>query len=159
MKLGHIHLKVRNLETAVDFYKRYLKVVERERIGGTFSFLSGTDIHHEIALQQLGADAPLPPHLSVGLYHTAFEVNSKEELKEVYEKLIADDIPYVLVDHRISVAIYFTDPDQNGLEVYHDTRSETRGSSKWQGIDRPICPEVYFHPENRIEQQDDEANA
>ena len=145
MKLGHIHLKVRNLEKAVAFYKRYLKVTERERIGDTFSFLSGTDIHHEIALQKLGADAPIPSPLSVGLYHLAFEVDSREELKEVYEKLIADDIPYVLVDHRISVAMYFMDPDQNGLEVYHDTRTEEQGSDKWQGIDRPICPEVYFN--------------
>ena len=148
MKLGHIHLKVRNLEKAVAFYQRYLKVAERERIGDAFSFLSGTDIHHEIALQQLGAKAPIPPPLSVGLYHAAFEVSSKKELKEVYKKLIADDIPHVLVDHRISVAIYFMDPDQNGLEVYHDTRLEERGSGKWQGIDRPILPEVYFNQQS-----------
>ncbi len=144
MKIGHTHLKIRDLDKSVEFYKRYLKLEERERVGKAFSFLSGTDMHHEVALQQLGSGAPSPHPYSVGLYHVAFEVNSKDELKELYEKLVADDISHVLVDHRISVAFYFTDPDQNGIEVYHDTRSEDRGSCMWQGIDRPICPEVYF---------------
>ncbi|MGJ3242051.1 MAG: VOC family protein [Opitutales bacterium] len=149
MRIGHTHLKVRDLEKSVGFYKRYLRLEERERIGETFSFLSGTDMHHEIALQQLGASASSPRPDTVGLYHVAFEAKSKDELRQLYERLVADGIPHVLVDHRISVAIYFADPDQNGLEVYQDTRSEVNGSRLWQGIDRPISAESYFEGTGR----------
>lgn len=144
MKIGHAHLKVRQLDRSVSFYHRYLNLQERERVGEAFSFLSGTGMHHELALQELGVGASSPSAGSVGLYHVAFEVESKQELKELYQKLTADLVPHVLVDHRISVACYFSDPDDHGVEVYLDTRHEMHNPELWQGRDRPIDAADYF---------------
>lgn len=140
MKIGHAHLKVRDLETSVQFYQDVFGLNIRERMEG-FAFLSGTDMHHEIALQEVGPAAPVPGRYSVGLFHVAFEVPDRKSFAERYRYLLEHDIPVFPVDHRISRAMYFNDPDGNGLEIYCDTRRDPDGIELWDGRDRRLTPE------------------
>ena len=137
MKIGHAHLKVRNLERSIEFYEQVFGLKIRERIG-SFAFLSGTEMHHEIALQEVGPEAQLPGRYDVGLFHVAFEVPDREALSERYHYLRDHDILVFPADHRISLAIYFSDPDGNGLEIYCDTRHEIDGAEIWEGRDRRV---------------------
>lgn len=139
--LGHAHLKVRDLDRAVAFYTRYLKLALTERAGGQFAFLSAGAAHHEIALQALGSGAPPPPRFAVGLYHLAFEVPDHESFAAAYHELEAGGVPVAAVDHGISWAMYFADPDGNGLEIYWDTRRVGRRAESWDGQSEPLASE------------------
>lgn len=139
--IGHAHLKVRNLERSIDFYTQFLDLTIREQVDNRWAFLSGTDVHHELALQEVGADAPLPSRWHVGLFHIAFEVPTRMALARYFHRLVERDVPVVAVDHRISWAVYFGDPDGNGLELYCDTRGDDDGAERWEGVDRPLSAE------------------
>lgn len=138
MKIGHVHLKIRDLQRSVNFYRRYLGLEVTEQLGEDFVFMSAGKMHHELALQQVGKQAHLPSRYDVGLYHVAFEVPDREALAEICRKLQRDGLRVSPVDHRISWALYFSDPDGNGLEVYWDTRRTGHGAAIWEGIDRPL---------------------
>lgn len=141
MKIGHAHLKVRDLERSVRFYQDAFGLKVRERIAG-FVFMSGTDMHHEIALQEVGPHARLPGRFDVGLFHVAFEVPDKHALAERYRYLVEHGMRVAAVDHRISWALYFSDPDGNGLEIYCDTRDDPNGAHDWRGGDRLLTEEM-----------------
>ena len=98
--------------------------------------MSSGEMHHELALQEVGKSAALPGRYDVGLYHVAFEVPDKKTLIETYQKIKKDGIEVYPVDHRISWALYFNDPDGNGIEVYWDTRDMQHGVESWEGKDR-----------------------
>ena len=138
MKIGHVHLKIRNLDKSVVFYQRYLDMKITEQIADTFVFMSAGEMHHELALQEVGSNAATPKRHDVGLYHMAFDVPDKQALIETYKKLQRDGVTVYPVDHRISWALYFSDPDGNGIEVYWDTRGTEHGVKIWEGIDRPL---------------------
>ena len=143
-KIGHGHLKVRNLERAVAFYTQFLGLAVTEQVGAHYAFLSSGPLHHDLALQEVGPDAPEAPARGVGLYHLAFEVPDKAAFREAYDRLISAGVPVSTVDHLISWAMYFKDPDGNGLEIYCDTRHEPTGRLLWHGENRPIAwPEPY----------------
>ena len=139
-RLGHVHLKVRDLDRAEAFYRRFLGLHRTERIGDALVFLSGGDPHHEVALQQVGPEAPPAVRQGVGLYHSAFEVPDRRTLGRAYRALTEAGVPVHPVDHRISWALYFSDPDGNGLEIYWDTRGEPGGTPRWAGASRPLTP-------------------
>ena len=141
-KIGHVHLKVRDLERSVAFYSRFLGLGVTEPVGRRFVFMSGTDVHHEVALQEVGKGATTPDRGQVGLYHVAFEVPDKRQLAEALRRLSESGLQVATVDHRISWAMYFQDPDGNGLELYCDTRGEADGAELWDGLDRPLTPEM-----------------
>jgi catechol 2,3-dioxygenase len=134
-ELGHVHLKVQDLERSVPFYREVLGLDVGER-HGRFVFLTYGDHHHDVALQELGPDAD-PPGRGVGLYHAAFEVDSGEALAAVDDRLRERGVAVSPVDHGISKALYFDDPDGNGLEVYLDTRD---GADAWRGRNEPFDP-------------------
>ncbi|MEF8825705.1 MAG: VOC family protein [Halapricum sp.] len=135
--VGHVHLKVRDIERALAFYIEVLALEVTER-HGRYAFCSWGEQHHDVALQGIGEDAP-GPGPGVGMYHAAFEVETPETLRTVYERLREHDVLVSPVDHGISKALYFDDPDGNGLEVYLDTR-ETQEQSNWQGRNEPFDP-------------------
>lgn len=137
-KIGHAHLKVRDLNRAIAFYTRYFALQVTEQIAGQMAFLSGGAMHHEIALQARGMDAPLQNPYGVGLYHVAFEVPDKRAFALAYQTLTQDGIAVNPVDHLISWAMYFSDPDGNGLEIYCDTRQDADGQVLWQGQNRRL---------------------
>jgi catechol 2,3-dioxygenase len=129
--VGHVHLKVRDLERSLEFYRDVLGLSVTER-QGRFAFLAWDERHHDVALQEIRPDAGTPGHGDVGLYHAAMEVTDSDALRAIHERLVERDVRVSPVDHGISKALYFDDPDGNGLEVYLDTRAET-GQSEWEG--------------------------
>ncbi|HVS16781.1 MAG TPA: VOC family protein [Thermoanaerobaculia bacterium] len=141
--LGHVHLEVTDLERSVEFYRTLLGLELVER-AGRFAFLSATDRHHELALQELprraapaagppAADPPRP-----GLYHLAFEVADEAALRGAAARARALGAAVASVDHGISWALYLSDPDDLGVEVYLDRRSAPGGTPRWEGRSRPL---------------------
>jgi len=141
-QIGHAHLKVRELDRAIAFYERFLRLHVTERVGDDYVFLTGGDFHHEIALQNVGPDAPASPAEGVGLYHVAFEVPGKRDFAEAYQALTEGGVVVATVDHYISWALYFDDPDGNGLEIYWDTRTQPGGRPLWHGDNQPLPPAI-----------------
>lgn len=135
MKLGHVHIKVSDLKRAVEFYTKLLGFKVTERVGNHYVFLTFGKAHHDLALQNVGPDAPKPEPHTIGLYHAAYELESEDELKRLYEKLNQAKTEVYPVDHGISKALYFSDPDGNGIEVYVDTR---QWRNLWRGQDEPF---------------------
>jgi catechol 2,3-dioxygenase len=134
--LGHVHLKVRDIDRAVDFYTDVFGLAVTERVG-RYAFCSFGEHHHDVALQGVGDEAP-EAGPGVGLYHAAFEIEGTEELRAVYETLRDRGVDVSPVDHGISKALYFDDPSGNGLEAYVDTRESA--DEEWKGTNRRFDP-------------------
>lgn len=141
MKLGHAHIKVRDLSRSVDFYTGLFDLEITELVGDKFAFLTGGDLHHELALQAVGEDAESPGPGTVGLFHIAFEVPDKKIFAQKYRQLQELGIQPFSIDHLISWALYFDDPDGNGLEIYLDTRKDKEGKKSWKGMNRALPEE------------------
>lgn len=131
LRLGHVHLKVRRLDAAIDLYRDALGLRLVERLGDEFAFLSFGAAHHDIALQAVGDRAALASPGGVGLYHVAFECRDASELLARWDALRSRG-RVVGVDHGISWAVYAADPDGNGIEVYLDRRL-AGGRTAWRG--------------------------
>jgi len=140
-RLGHVHIKVKDLQKSVEFYKKIFHLSVTEKVGSQFAFLSGTGVHHEIALQQKTVSQHNASNRDSVLYHIAFEVGSKTEFSNTYFRLRDMGIKPNAVDHRISWAMYFRDPDHNGLEIYVDTRTDKDGSKLWEGLTKHLLEE------------------
>jgi catechol 2,3-dioxygenase len=137
--VGHVHLKVHDVERAIDFYTSVLDLDIEER-HARFAFLSFGERHHDVALQEVDRQTDGPPSSrSVGLYHAAFEVESSDALATIYDRLLERAVDVSPVDHGISKALYFADPDSNGLEVYLDTRTEN-DIHEWDGTNERFDP-------------------
>ncbi len=124
-KVGHVVLKVRDIETSAAFYRDVigLKEVARGAFAAKMVFFSATgENHHDLALAEVGPAAPSAPSEAVGLYHVALKIgDTLEELRAAREHLEAHGVTRLrLVDHRVSQSIYLTDPDGNALELYVD---------------------------------------
>jgi catechol 2,3-dioxygenase len=121
-KIGHIHLKVADLERAIGFYHGVLGFDLVMRYGKQAAFLSAGGYHHHIGLntwESLGGQPPAQG--TTGLYHTAFLYPTRADLADALRRVIAAGIPIDgAADHGVSEAIYLRDPDQNGVELYRD---------------------------------------
>jgi len=139
--LGHVHLKVRDTERAVEFYESVLGLEVTERVG-RFAFLTLDEHHHDLALQVAGgADDgdSVADQRGPGLYHAAWELEDAEALQRAYERLQERGVIVSPIDHGISKALYFEDPDGNGVELYVDTREE-REIHDWDGRNQRFDP-------------------
>ena len=127
--IGHIHLKVADLERSVKFYRDILGFELMTRIGNQAAFLSAGGYHHHIGLNTWeSANGNPPPQGSTGLYHFAILVPNRKELAKVFKRLMDKNYPIEgASDHGVSEAIYLKDPDDNGIEIYAD-----RPRNKWQ---------------------------
>lgn len=130
-KLGHVHIKVRDLKRAENFYTELLGFKITEKAENDYLFLTLGKSHHDLALQNLGETAQKPTPNFIGLYHFAIELEDEKELAEMYKRLIANKIKVSAVDHGISKSLYLEDPDGNGIEIYIDTRKKTK--KNWAG--------------------------
>ena len=121
-RVGHVHLKVADLDRAIAFYGDVLGFAVTQRYGPQAAFLSAGGYHHHIGLntwESAGATPPPPGH--TGLYHTAFLYPDRAALAAVLRRVLAAGIPLDgAADHGVSEAIYLRDPDQNGVELYVD---------------------------------------
>jgi catechol 2,3-dioxygenase len=120
--VGHIHLKVSDLERAVRFYTEVLGFELTQRYGAQAAFLSAGGYHHHVGLntwESQGGRAPAPG--TTGLYHVAFLYPDRAALARAYRRLIEHSIALEgASDHGVSEALYLRDPDGNGIELYCD---------------------------------------
>lgn len=121
-RVGHVHLKVADLDRAIAFYSGILGFEVTQRYGPQAAFLSAGGYHHHIGLntwESRGATPPPPGH--TGLYHTAFLFPDRKSLAQVLKRLVEAGWPLDgASDHGVSEALYLTDPDGNGVELYRD---------------------------------------
>ncbi|WP_424969555.1 VOC family protein [Dinoroseobacter sp. S76] len=120
--LGHVHLKVANLDRALGFYRDLLGFEVMERMGADAAFLATDGYHHHLALNTWESkDASPPPPGHTGLFHAAFLYKDRADLGAVVKRVL--DAGYRLdgaSDHGVSEAVYLRDPDGNGVELYRD---------------------------------------
>ncbi|MDB5206242.1 MAG: glyoxalase [Flavisolibacter sp.] len=125
-RIGHVHLKVADIDRALTFYRDLLGFEIMQRYGSGAVFLSAGGYHHHIGLNtwySKGA-GPSPVH-SAGLFHTAILYPTRKDLAAIVKRLL--DAAYPLsgvADHGVSQAIYLNDPDGNGVELYWDRPRE-----------------------------------
>ena len=126
VSIGHVHLKVADLERALAFYCGVLGFELTQRYGNSAAFISAGGYHHHIGLNTwecLGGSPPPPG--STGLFHLAILYPSRATLADALRRLLAAEIPLDgASDHGVSEALYLRDPDQNGVELYRDRPQE-----------------------------------
>lgn len=121
-RIGHVHLKVANLERALEFYCGLLGFELITTYGQDAAFISAGGYHHHIGLNTwYSKNAPPAPLRSAGLFHTAILYPTRKDLAIALQRLLDADYPIQgASDHGVSEAIYLADPDQNGVELYCD---------------------------------------
>jgi catechol 2,3-dioxygenase len=124
--IGHVHLKVANLERSLNFYSGVLGLEVMQRMGDSAAFLSAGGYHHHIAIntwESLGCSPPPPG--TTGLYHTAIVYPTRAALADALHRVLKAGIPLDgAADHGVSESIYLRDPDENGVELYRDKPRE-----------------------------------
>jgi catechol 2,3-dioxygenase len=125
-RIGHVHLKVSDLNRSLAFYSDLLGFELTTMYGDQAAFISAGGYHHHIGLNTWHSkDAPPAPKNSVGLYHTAIVYPTRKDLAEIFERLRKANYPLTgASDHGVSEAIYLNDPDGNGVELYWDKPKE-----------------------------------
>jgi catechol 2,3-dioxygenase len=124
--IGHVHLKVADLDRALGFWRDVLGFDEQARLGDQAAFISAGGYHHHIGLNtwESQGGSPPPPG-TTGLYHVAVRVPDRKALAETVRRVLEAGIPLEgASDHGASEAIYLRDPDGNGVELYRDRPRE-----------------------------------
>jgi catechol 2,3-dioxygenase len=127
-RIGHVHLKVADLDRALDFYCGVLGFELTQRYGAEAAFVSAGGYHHHIGLNTWeSSGGASPPPGTTGLYHVAILYPTRADLADAMKRLLAHGISLDgASDHGVSEALYLRDPDQNGVELYWD-----RPQSSW----------------------------
>jgi len=125
-RIGHVHLKVADLERALSFYRDLLGFELTTMYGDQAAFISAGGYHHHIGLNTWHSkNAPPAPPNAPGLYHTAIVYPSRKDLAIILERLRNANYPLSgASDHGVSEALYLNDPDGNGVELYWDRPKE-----------------------------------
>ena len=126
VRIGHVHLKVADLQRALDFYCGVLGFELMQRFGSQAAFISAGGYHHHIGLNtwESRGGSPPPPG-STGLYHVTILYPSRSALADALRRLLAAGVRLTgASDHGVSEALYLDDPDGNGVELYRDRPQE-----------------------------------
>ena len=120
--IGHVHLKVADIERALDFYRDVLGFEVMQRYGDSAAFVSAGGYHHHIGLNTWESEGGSPPPPgTTGLYHVAIRYPTRAALATAVRRVLDAGIPLTgASDHGVSIAIYLADPDANGIELYWD---------------------------------------
>lgn len=134
--VGHVHLKVSDLERSIAFYRDVLGLEVQQRMGSGAAFLSWGGYHHHLGLNVWESQGgPPAPRGSAGLYHVAFLYPSRASFANALAKVLAAGVTIDgAADHGVSEAIYFRDPDGNGVEIYWD-----RPESDWPRLNGALA--------------------
>jgi catechol 2,3-dioxygenase len=126
VRIGHVHLKVANLERALGFYRDVLGFELMQRMGDQAAFLSAGGYHHHIGLNTWESqDGHAPAFGTTGLYHHAILYPTRAALADALRRVMAAGISLDgAADHGVSEALYLRDPDNNGVELYWDRPKE-----------------------------------
>jgi catechol 2,3-dioxygenase len=126
VRIGHVHLKVAELERSLAFYCGVLGFELQQRWGTQAAFISAGGYHHHIGLNTWeSAEGSPPPAGTTGLFHLAILYPTRVELADALRRLIDANIPLDgASDHGVSEALYLRDPDENGVELYRDRMRE-----------------------------------
>ena len=143
VRIGHVHLKVADIERALGFYCGVLGFHVTQRYGTSAAFIAAGGYHHHIGLNTWESkDGSPPPRGTTGLYHTAILYPTRAALADAVRRVINAGIPLDgAADHGVSEAIYLRDPDQNGVELYWDKPQEewpVDGSGNLDMYSRPL---------------------
>ncbi|MEP7277348.1 MAG: VOC family protein [Bacteroidota bacterium] len=127
-RIGHVHLKVADLERSLKFYRDLLGFRETQRYGSNAVFISAGGYHHHIGLNTwYSKNGPPAPASATGLFHTAILYATRRDLAVIFKRLLEANYPLTgASDHGVSEALYMDDPDRNGVELYWD-----RPTEKW----------------------------
>jgi catechol 2,3-dioxygenase len=130
--IGHVHLKVSDIDRALGFYEGVLGFEVMLRMGDEAAFISAGGYHHHIGLNTWESrGAGPPPRNTTGLYHTAIRYPDRKALAGALKRVIDAGVPVDgASDHGVSEAIYLRDPDENGVELYRD-----RPKEEWPSTD------------------------
>jgi catechol 2,3-dioxygenase len=122
LEIGHVVLRVRDLERSTRFYQDVLGFRKAGEIAGRMVFFTATGAnHHDLAIMGVGPDAPSPHPFGVGLYHVAIRLGSDEDVRKAYRALVEAGAEIVgSSDHGVSHSLYVKDPDGIELELYAD---------------------------------------
>lgn len=125
-RIGHVHLKVSDIEKSLAFYQGLLGFQVMQRYGTQAAFISAGGYHHHIGLNTwYSKNGTPPPPRSTGLFHTAILYPERRDLAIILKRLIDEKYPITgASDHGVSEAIYLDDPDGNGVELYWDRPKE-----------------------------------
>ncbi len=142
VRIGHVHLKVADLERAIRFYSGVLGFEVTQRMGRQAAFLWAGGYHHHIGLNTWeSAGGSAPPAGSTGLYHVAILYPSRADLADALRRLMHSGVQLEgAADHGVSEALYLRDPDGNGVELYWDKPENQWPRSKDGTI------EMFTHP-------------
>ena len=124
--IGHVHLKVADLERALAFYRGVLGFELQQRFGDQAAFVSAGGYHHHIGLNTWESkDGSPPPPGTTGLYHVAIRYPDRRTLADALRRVVDAGVPLEgASDHGVSEAVYLRDPDGNGVELYRDRPEE-----------------------------------
>lgn len=136
-RIGHVHLKVADLQHAMDFYCGLLGFELITTYGADAAFISAGGYHHHIGLNTwYSKGAPPAPTRSTGLFHTAILYPTRRDLAIALKRLLEKKYPIIgASDHGVSEALYLDDPDGNGVELYWDKPREVWPQKQDGGID------------------------
>ena len=125
-RIGHVHLKVADLERSLQFYRDLLGFEVRQFYGDSAAFISAGGYHHHIGLNTwYSKNSPPAPLHTAGLFHTAILYPTRKDLAIALKRLVEANYPLTgASDHGVSEAIYLNDPDKNGVELYWDKPKE-----------------------------------
>ncbi|WP_270936078.1 VOC family protein [Falsiroseomonas oryzae] len=126
LRIGHVHLKVADLDRALAFWRDVIGLEEQQRMGSQAVFLSADGYHHHIALNTWeSAGGSPPPFGTTGLFHVALLYPDRASLAQALKRLVQAGYPLEgASDHGVSEALYLRDPDGNGVELYRDRPAE-----------------------------------
>jgi len=125
-QIGHVHLKVTDIERSLKFYHELLGFEVQQHYGDSAVFISAGGYHHHIGLNTWHSKGAGPaPVRAAGLYHVAILYPTRKDLANIVKRLLSANYPLTgASDHGVSEAIYLNDPDQNGIELYWDKPKE-----------------------------------
>jgi len=131
LRLGHVHIKVRDLNRSVPFYIRMLGLRLTEWVG-RYAFLAAGHEHHSVALEEVGNWSVNPSRRAVGVAHIAFEVPDRAAFNAMQNKLRDEKVPFISGNNGTSWAFDFKDPDGNEIQIYVDRRHSPGGAELWK---------------------------